>query len=176
LYISSQNTIDYYSIFLNDFNIELIENLALTVPTCFFSYFFSFFPKIVFFFFFIFLCYFFQNCFSRFYFLNIELIENAAVVFFFKTLWIATVFRHIVFFFAFVMIFFLELSLSILFFSYWAGWEFSFVVFFKHCGLLQCSPTYFFFYDFFKIIFTDFIIFNIELVESYNFRFSHETL
>jgi hypothetical protein len=29
---------------------------------------------------------------------------------------------------------------------------------------------------FFKIIFIDFIIFNIELVENYNFRFLYETL
>jgi len=33
------------------FNIELVENLALTFPTCFFSCFFLFFPKIIFFFF-----------------------------------------------------------------------------------------------------------------------------
>ena len=43
LYISSQNTIDCYSVFLNDFNIELIENLALTFPTCFFYFLFAFF-------------------------------------------------------------------------------------------------------------------------------------
>ena len=29
---------------------------------------------------------------------------------------------------------------------------------------------------FFKIVFIDFIIFNIELVENYNYRFPHETL
>jgi hypothetical protein len=30
--------------------------------------------------------------------------------------------------------------------------------------------------NFFKIIFIDFIIFNIELVKNYNYRFLHETL
>jgi hypothetical protein len=46
------------------FNIELIKNLALTFPTCFFFHFFS---KIVFFFHF--LCFFFQNYFCWFIFL-----------------------------------------------------------------------------------------------------------
>jgi len=49
------------------FNIELVENSALTFPTCFFFHFFnffSFFSKIVFFFFFFqFFVFFFQNYF-----------------------------------------------------------------------------------------------------------------
>jgi hypothetical protein len=53
------------------FNIELVENLALTFPTCVFSCFFS---KIAFFFFFFFV-FFIQNFFCRFYFFNIELVE-----------------------------------------------------------------------------------------------------
>jgi hypothetical protein len=37
-------------------------------------------------------------------------------------------------------------------------------------------PHMIFFMIFFKIIFIDFIIFNIELVENYNYMFPHETL
>jgi hypothetical protein len=50
------------------FNIELVENLALTFPTCFFPFFFVFFFKIVFFFFH-FLCFFFRIVFVDFIFL-----------------------------------------------------------------------------------------------------------
>jgi len=49
-------------------------------------------------FFFWFFWFFFQNSLCRFYFFNIELIENLALwFFFFKTLWIATVFPHMFF-------------------------------------------------------------------------------
>ena len=58
------------------FNIELVENSALTFPICFF---FVFFSKIVFFFFFSFFVFFFQNCFYLFYFFNMELVENLAL-------------------------------------------------------------------------------------------------
>ena len=52
-------------IFVNFFYIELVENLTLTFPTCFFSPFF---------------CYnFFKNYLCRFYFFNIKLIENLAL-------------------------------------------------------------------------------------------------
>jgi hypothetical protein len=70
--------------------------------------------------------------------------EFSFVVFFSKTLWIATVFPYIVFF--------LDLSLSILFFSYWAGWEFSFTFFFyKTLWIATVLPHMIFFcYDFFS--------------------------
>ena len=63
LYISSQNIIDCYNVFLNDFNIELVENLTLTFSTCFFLivfiFFFAFFfPKLSSFFFSFFCVYF----------------------------------------------------------------------------------------------------------------------
>ena len=64
------------------FNIELVENSALTFPTCFFSIFFknivdyySVSPHGFFLFFYDF---FFQNCLYRFYFFHIELVENLA--------------------------------------------------------------------------------------------------
>jgi len=93
-----KNTVDYYNISPHDFcfatvftqiffsklylliffNIELVENLALTFPTCFFPFFFVFFFQNCLFLlsFFVF---FFQNCFCRFYFFNIELVENLAL-------------------------------------------------------------------------------------------------
>jgi hypothetical protein len=63
------------------FNIELVENSALTFPTCFFfHFFFSFvFPKLSSSFFFFFFLFFFQNCFCWFYFFNMELVENLAL-------------------------------------------------------------------------------------------------
>ena len=132
---------------------------------------------LLFLFYFLFFYIFFQNCFCRFYFFNIEMIENLALYFFLlKHCGLLQCFPTC-FFFSFFYDFFLELSLSILFFSYWAGWQFSFVVFsLKHCGLLQYSPWFFFVMIFFKIIFIDFIISNIELVENYNFRILYETL
>jgi len=74
--------------------------------------------------------------------------------------------------FFFFFFFFSKWSLSILFFSYWADWEFYFVVFFLNTVdcynvshmvfvLLQCFPTCFFF----KTIFVYFF-FNIELIEN----------
>jgi len=64
------------------FNIELVKNLALTFPTCFFFHFFHFFcfffSKLSSFFSSIF-CIFFQNCFCWFYFFNMELVENLAL-------------------------------------------------------------------------------------------------
>ena len=63
------------------FNIELIENSALTFPTCFFLFFFVFFFQNCLllplsFFFFIFLCFFFKIVFVIFF--NMELVENSA--------------------------------------------------------------------------------------------------
>jgi hypothetical protein len=91
------------------FNIELVENSALTFPTCFFCYFFLKHCRLL-------------QCFPA---------------------W----------FFSFFYDFFSELSSSILFFSYWTGWEFSFVVFF-----FKMFPYIFFFVMiFFKIVFVNFI-------------------
>ena len=74
------------------FNIELVENLALAFPTCFFFLF----------------CFFSKNC--------------------------------LLFFVCFFRIVFVDFL-----FYYWAGWEFSFLVFYlKHYGLLQCFSTWFF--------------------------------
>ena len=60
------------------FNIELIENSALTFPTCFFLFFL---PKLSssssLFFFFIFLCFFFKIVFVIFF--NMKLVENSAL-------------------------------------------------------------------------------------------------
>jgi hypothetical protein len=82
------------------------------------------------------------------------------------------------FFFVFLMIFFSKLSLILFFLKYWAGWEFSFIVFFslKHCGLLQCFSIRFFFYDFFQNYFCPFYFFDIELVENYNYIFPYKIL
>jgi hypothetical protein len=81
--------------------------------------------------------------------------------------------------FSFFMIFFVffpELYLSILFYLYWTGREISFVVFFFKTLNCYSIPLRDFFINFFKIVFIDFIIFNIELVKNYNCRFPHETL
>jgi len=137
------------------FNIELVENSALTFPTCFFSISFHlfcfFFPKIVFFCFFNF-CVFFQNCFCWFYFFNKELVENWALYFFsLKHCGLLQCFLTWFFFFHFFMIvFFFRIVFVDFFSSYWADWEFSFVFFFKQCGLLQCSSAWFFLLWFFS--------------------------
>jgi hypothetical protein len=86
------------------FNIELVENSTLTFPTCFFLFFFQNCHLLFF------LCFFFQNCFCRFYFF--ELVQNLAS--FFKTLWIATVFPHMIFF---VMIFFKIIFIGFIIFN-----------------------------------------------------------
>jgi len=56
--------------------------------------------------------------------------------------------------FSILFFYFWKLYLLILFFLYWADWEFSFVNFFslKHCWLLQCFSSwfFFFFYDFLR--------------------------
>jgi len=56
--------------------------------------------------------------------------------------------------FSILFFYFWKLYLLILFFLYWADWEFSFVNFFslKHCWLLQCFSAwfFFFFYDFLR--------------------------
>jgi len=44
------------------------------------------------------------------------------------------------------------------------------------CYSVSPHDFYVFFMIFFKIIFVDFIFFNIELVENYNCSFSHKTL
>jgi len=79
-------------------------------------------------FFFIYFFVFFQNYLCWFYFFHIELIEILALLFF-KTLWIATVFPHMIF------------------------------------ALLQCFPTYFFNWFFFKIVFIEFIFFILSWLE-----------
>ena len=105
-----------------------------------------------------FFCYgFFQNCLSILFF-NIEVVDNYNCGFSHKTLWIATVFPHLLFFFVFqnficrFYFFNIELveNLALLFFSL------------KYCGLLQCFLTCFVFVFFFcmifsKIIFVDFM-------------------
>jgi hypothetical protein len=98
---------------------------------------------------------------------------------FFLSFFFAFFQNYLLFFYFFVFIFFFsKLSLSILFFYYWTGWEFSFITFFcffslKHCWLLQYFPTWFLFYYsvfphvfFHKIIFVKFIFFNIEMVKN----------
>jgi hypothetical protein len=115
------------------------------------------FPHIIFF------CYgFFQNCLSILFF-NIELVDNYNYGFSHKTLWIATVFPHMLFFkilFIDFIFFNIELveNLALLFFSL------------KHCGLLRCFLTLFvlcfFFYDFYQNYFCRFYFFNIELIQN----------
>jgi len=76
-------------------------------------------------------------------------------------------------FFCFFLLFFPELSLSILFFLILSWLKISLCNFFpfKYYGLLRCFSTWYFFsYDFFKIIFVNFIFFNIKLVENYNYK------
>jgi len=93
------------------------------------------------------------------------LVENLVLYFLFKNLWDATVFPHVIFLFFYE--FFLKLSLSILFFLYWTGWEFSFVVFFfKTMWITTVFPhmIVFFVMILVKIIFINFMIFNIELL------------
>ena len=78
------------------------------------------------------------------------------------------------FFSFFYEFFFPKWSLSILFFSYWAGWEFCFMFFLKkqHCGLLKCFPIWFLFcYSVYPHVFFSKLsllnfFFNIELVEN----------
>ena len=50
--------------------------------------------------------------------------------------------------FSILFFYFWKIYLLILFFLYWADWEFSFVNFFslKHCWLLQCFSAWFFFF------------------------------
>ena len=111
------------------FNIELIGNLALTFPTCFFFHFvLLFFHKIVFFFHFFW--FFFQNCLYWFYFFNMELIENLALKFFLKNIVDYYSVSPHNFFLWFFFVFFSRIVFAILFFSYWTSWEFSFVVLF----------------------------------------------
>jgi len=52
--------------------------------------------------------------------------------------------------FSILFFYFWKIYLLILFFLYWADWEFSFVNFFslKHCWLLQCFSAWFFFFFF----------------------------
>jgi len=57
------------------------------------------------------LFYFFKNYLCWFYFFNIELIENLALYFFKKTLWIATMFSHMIFFMIFFKIIFVDFFL-----------------------------------------------------------------
>jgi hypothetical protein len=60
--------------------------------------------------------------------------------------------------------FFLKWYLLILFFSYWSGWYFSFIVFLKQ-NTVDCYsvfPTCFFFLNYLCLIY----FFNIELVEN----------
>jgi hypothetical protein len=88
-------------------------------------------------------------------------------------------FTHMVFFsfLWFFFVFFPELYLSILFYLYWTGREISFVVFFfRTLWIATVFPHVIFLINFFKIVFINFIIFNIELVKNYNCRFLHETL
>jgi len=124
------------------FNIELVKNSASTFPACFFSIFFHFV-----------LLLFFQNCLLVVLFFHFLCFFSKLFCWFFylKTLWIATMLPTW-FIFIFFMIFFPELSLSILFFSYWASWEFSFVVFFfKTLWISIVLPhLIFLFYDFFQ--------------------------
>jgi len=62
------------------FNIELVENLVLTFPTCFFFFvLIFFFQNCLLIFLFFFFVFFFQNCFCWFYFFNMELVENLAL-------------------------------------------------------------------------------------------------
>jgi hypothetical protein len=62
------------------FNIELVENSALTSPTCFFPIFFHlFFPKLSSSSFFNFFVFFFQIFFCWFYFFHMELVGNLAL-------------------------------------------------------------------------------------------------
>jgi hypothetical protein len=77
-------------------------------------------------------------------------------IFFFKILWIATVFFHIVFLFYFFI--FSKLYLSI--FLYWVDWEFSFVFFFfKTLLIATVFLRMVFFCFYFFMIFSEIIIF-----------------
>jgi len=199
LWFFSQNIVDCYSVFPHVFfyeffqnficrfyffNIELVENLVLLffcfkhygllrcVVTCFFSFFFVF----------SFLYDFFQNYFCRFYFFNIELIKNLALLFFFfKTFWIATVFPHMFFFsfflcFLFCMIFskFIFVDFIFLILSLLKIYLYNF--FFKTLWIFTVFPHNIFFILIFFKISSWFYFFNIKLVENYNYDFSHKTL
>jgi len=93
--------------------------------------------------------------------------EFSFVVFLKKTLWIATVFPHMVFFlflwfFLWFFLYFFHNSLCrFYFFLYWAGWEFSFMVFFlKTLWIATVFPHMIFFcYDFFQNCFYQFYYF-----------------
>jgi len=100
------------------FNIELIENSALTFPTCFFPIFshLFFFQNCLLLLFSIFLCFFFQNCFCWFFFSYGADWKFSFVVFFFKILWIATIFLHMVFFSFFNDFFFRIVFVNFIFF------------------------------------------------------------
>jgi hypothetical protein len=120
-----------------------------------------------------FLWFFFQTGLCRFYFFLYWAGWEFSFVFFSKiTLWIATMFPPHDFCFAVVflhMFFLKKLSLSNLFFQYWAGWELSFsfpnIFFFQNCLLLFLFYFLFFLF-FFQNCFCRFYFFNIELVDN----------
>jgi len=67
----------------------------------------------------------------------------------------------------------------IFYFSYWASWEFSFIVFLKKTlwiTIVFPDMVFVFFNDFFQNYLCQFYFVNIELVENYNYSFSHKTL
>jgi hypothetical protein len=115
---------------------------------------------------------FFQNCICRFYFFWYRADwEFILVIFFFKTLWIATMFLQMIFF-VFLMIFFqnylcrfyfLILSWLRIIVAICGENTVTFLV--NYYGLLQC-----FFHGFFFLKLSLLIFFNIELVENYNYK------
>jgi len=145
-------------------NIELVESIALTFPTCFSIFFICF------------LLFFFQNCLLLLLLLFIFFSKLFLLIFFFKNT--VNCCRVTPFFMIFLFSF-PELSLSILFFSYWASWKFSFVVFsLKHYGLLQCYPTWFFLWFFSKLSLSIllFLILSWLRITTVNFLMKHYRL
>ena len=87
-------------------------------------------------------------------------------MFFFKILWITTVFSHMDFLFYFFI--FLKFFLLILFFKYWDNWEISFII--KTKTLLIATVFIgIFFMIFFEIIVL-ILVFNIELVKNFSYN------
>jgi hypothetical protein len=94
-----------------------------------------------------------------------------------KTPWIAIVFTPHGFFSFFY--YFFSRIVFVDFFLYWAGWEFSFVVFsLKQCGLLQCYFTWFFLWFFSKLSLSIllFLILSWLRITTLNFLMKHYRL